>query len=141
MLNEFDPTLFGVITIALFALANMALTAVCLKRLNREKLKSAELYKRLNELGWDIKGLYDSSKGVGKRFQQQERRIVKLEDTQEQFTLKDPSYQTYQNALRMIRHGETVENISETSGLSKGEIELLSLLQKIHDDEPLQSTV
>ncbi|MDH5546481.1 MAG: DUF2802 domain-containing protein [Gammaproteobacteria bacterium] len=141
MLYEFNPILLGLAAVAILALSNMAITAIFLKRLAEEKMKNAEIYKRMNELSWDVKGLYDSSKGVGKRLQLIERRMSKLEEAQDQLTLKDPSYQTYQHAIRMIRDGATVESVSETSGLSKGEIELLSLLQKIHEDEPLQQTV
>lgn len=133
-----DPILITAI-LAVFVLANIAFTMICFRRLKQEKAKNAELYRRLNEVSWDVKGLYDSSKGVGNRLHSIERRTQALEETQEQFTLKDPSHQTYQNAMRMMNDGASVEKISESSGLSKGEIELLSLLRKIEGSDSLSS--
>jgi hypothetical protein len=131
--------LFLITALAVIVCANIAFTYISFKRLRQEKKKNADLFKRLNELSWDMKGIYDSSKGVGKRLRDLEIRCKQLAETQEQFTLKEPSHQTYQNAIRMIQSGDSVDKISETSGLSKGEIELLSLLRKIEDGEPLHN--
>lgn len=137
---EVNP-LFFIAMLGVFVFANIALTGILFQRLRQERGKNAELFKRLNELSWDIKGVYDSSKGVGKRLQALERRSKQLEEIQEQFTLKEPTHQTYQNAIRMIQSGDSIEKVSESSGLSKGEIELLSLLRKIEDNEPTRSEV
>jgi hypothetical protein len=135
---ELNP-LFYVAALAVVVLGNVAFTIISFKRLRLEKQKSAELFKRLNEVTWDMKGLYDSSKGMGKRLQGLERRSEQLAETQEQFTLKEPTHQTYQNAIRMIQSGDSVDKISESSGLSRGEIELLSLLRKIEDGESVRT--
>lgn len=140
LLLELDPLLLSAV-LGVFVLTNMAFTLILFQRLREERGKNAELFKRINEASWDIKGVYDSSKSIGKRLQALEKRSTQLAEAQEQFTLKEPTHQTYQNAIRMIQSGDSVEKVSESSGLSKGEIELLSLLRKIEENEPTRSDV
>ena len=85
----------------------------------------------------DVKGLFDSASGFAKRLHILEKRTRALEENQEQLTLKEPTQQTYQHAIRLLKEGQPIEKVVENSGLSRGELELLSLLRRIEDGESL----
>ena len=82
----------------------------------------------------DIKVLYESANNLGIRLKKQEQGTKVLKEQQEQLTLKEPNQQAYRNAILAIQNGETVNKISETSGLSLGEVELLKMFQKFNVD-------
>ena len=54
-----------------------------------------------------------------------------MEERQDQLSLKEPSEQAYSHSVRLIKSGVPVEQVIEQSGLSRGEVELLLLLNRI----------
>ena len=130
---------FMSVAVVVGLLANLVLTFMCMNRIgeNKQKTREGQLY--IQDSKNDVKALFDAVGGQGKRIMNLERRIKGLQEAQEQFTLKEPSHQTYQHALRLIKSGESLEQVAESSGLSRGEIELLSLLRKVEDGEPLHN--
>jgi small-conductance mechanosensitive channel len=83
----------------------------------------------------EIKALLSSAEGMGEKLQQMEHSMQLLARRQDDLTLKEPSQQVYTNAIRMVRHGDDVDTVMERNGLSRGEVELLQLLNGIHKDE------
>ncbi len=90
--------------------------------------------KHLLELAGDIKALYESGTTMGRRLKSLEYGAKMLKEEQEQLSLKEPSQQMYRNAVQLINSGESVNKISKSSGLSRGEVELLKLFQRIETE-------
>lgn len=101
-------------------------------KLRRVRGKQHSQKRLIRELKDDVRTLYESSSSLGNRLQSVEHNIKVLREQQEQLTLKEPSQQTYRNAIQAINKGESINKIVENCGLSRGEVELLSLLQKIN---------
>jgi len=76
----------------------------------------------------EIHALLSSAEGMGEKLNQLEQRLRQLEQRQDQISMKEPSEQIYSHALRMVRHGEDISTVMERSGISRGEAELLQLL-------------
>ena len=95
-----------------------------LKRVNRN------LRKRVHDLEDDVKTLYSTAATIGEKIKIMEKDNRILKEQQEQLSLKEPSQQSYKNAIQQIRNGDSIGKIVESSGLSMGEIELLRLLNE-----------
>ncbi|MDH5259449.1 MAG: DUF2802 domain-containing protein, partial [Gammaproteobacteria bacterium] len=84
----------------------------------------SEANKHLLELAGDVKALYESGATLGSKLKQLEYGSRLMKEEQEKLSLKEPSQQMYRNAVQQINNGESVIKISESSGLSRGEVEL-----------------
>ena len=89
--------------------------------------EQVEITKALQD---DVKVLYESANNLGVSVKKLEHGAKVLKEQQEQLTLKEPNQQAYRNAIQAIQNGETINKVSETSGLSRGEVELLKMFQK-----------
>ena len=78
----------------------------------------------------DVKALFESANNLGIALKKIQHGTQVLKEQQEQLTLKEPNQQAYRNAIQAIENGETINKVSETSGLSRGEVELLKMFQK-----------
>jgi len=116
----------------LFCSINIFATVGCYLKYLLLRKKYGVNKKRIRELEEDVKALYESASNLGEKVQRVQYDHRLLKDQQEKLSLQEPNRQTYQNAIQAIRNGESLNKISETSGLSKGELELLGLLQRIN---------
>ena len=80
----------------------------------------------------DVKVLYESANNLGVSIKKLEHGAKVLKEQQEQLTLKEPNQQAYRNAINAIENGEAISKIAETSGLSRGEVELLKMIQRFN---------
>ncbi|MDX1810883.1 MAG: DUF2802 domain-containing protein [Gammaproteobacteria bacterium] len=127
-MNFAEYTQWIVLGIGVFSLFNLLLVISSFSKIKRERTANAELQKRVGALEDDVKAIYDSVSNMGGKINtvMKDHRILK--DQQEQLTLKEPSQQSYKNAIQQLRNGDPINKIVESSGLSQGEIELLKLL-------------
>ncbi len=102
--------------------------------------EQAKITKALQD---DVKVLYESASNLGVSLKKLEHGSKVLKEQQEQLTLKEPNQQAYRNAIQAIQNGETINKVSETSGLSRGEVELLKMFQKfdVNTSEKKQEVV
>jgi len=96
------------------------------------RAKQQSFRRHTRDLEDDVNSLFASGTTLGNKIQELEKSLRILKEQQEQLTLKEPNQQTYRNAIHSINNGESINQISESSGLSRGEVELLTLLQKIN---------
>lgn len=123
-----DLVQWDILALGIFCLVNLGLVILFSSKLHKVKRSNLHLRKRIHNLEDDVKTLYSTASNIGEQFKivQKDNRILK--EQQEQLSLKEPSQQSYKNAIQQIRNGDSTSKIAETSGLSKGEIELLRLL-------------
>jgi len=119
---------WDILILGIIGLVNFALLMLFFSKTRRLKRSNISLRKRIHDLEDDVKVLYSTTLNIGEKFKsvQKDNRILK--EQQEQLSLKEPSQQSYKNAIQQIRNGDTTSKIVETSGLSLGEVELLRLL-------------
>jgi len=124
-----------------YCLFTFVLLMRCYKRLRKQKGHLHGHRRRIHELEDDVRALYDSGTTLGNKLQALEKSYRVLKEQQEKLSLKEPDQQTYRNAIQAIHNGEAINQVAESSGLSRGEVELLTLFQKANskDDHKAQS--
>lgn len=119
--------LIAVLSLCLFGFIYTSRAHAKSRLLNKRCNEQAKIIKSLQD---DIKVLYKSASNLGTGLKKLEHGAKVLKEQQEQLTLKEPNQQAYRNAIQAIQNGETINKVSETSGLSRGEVELLKMFQK-----------
>lgn len=125
-------TFYGVMAYCLFT---FILLMRCYKRLRKQKGHLQGHRRRIHDLEDDVRALYDSGTNLGNKLQALEKSYRVLNEQQEKLSLKEPDQQTYRNAIQAIHNGEEVNQVAESSGLSRGEVELLTLFQKANSKD------
>jgi len=123
-----------------FCILNLVFIFFYRNKLQAMQRSQLDANKHLLELAEDIKALYESGATLGGKVKGLEYGAKIMKQEQEQLSLKEPSQQMYRNAVQQINNGESINQISESSGLSRGEVELLKLFQKI-DTETKNSSI
>lgn len=129
---------WGIYAIAAYCLLNFMVLARFMSRLRKQKAKIHSQKRRIHDLEDDVRSLYDSGTTLGSKIHSLEKAYRVLKEQQEKLTLKEPSQQAYRNAIKAIHNGEALSQIAESSGLSRGEVELLKLFQKNTDSPALK---
>ena len=125
---------FILLTLACICIINFVMLLKNSSKFRHQKAKVHAQKQRIHELEDDVKAIFESAVTFGNKLQSLEQSNRVLKEQQEQLLLKEPNQQTYRNAIHAIHNGDTVNEIAESSGLSRGEVELLKLLQKINID-------
>jgi len=63
-------------------------------------------------------------------------RLRHIEGRIDQLSLKEPAQQTYRHAVKLVKSGACINEVVESCGLSRGEAELIMLLNKMGTSEP-----
>ncbi|MDH5229331.1 MAG: DUF2802 domain-containing protein [Gammaproteobacteria bacterium] len=129
-----------VVALTLFAFTgiNGLIVFWLIARNRRFEKKITRQYEQIRD---DNKILFDAEARMGEKLHRMEKQLRFLNDRQDQFSLKEPSEQTYQYALRLMREGKNDKTIIEESGLGQGELDLLKRMQKVKKTQTLQTVV
>ncbi len=130
-MQAIDQASTEVIILSMFLLLNLGYCGYIQFKMVRLQNEKNQMLAGLEDVRKNIKALFDSARGVGNRLQSVERRTGVIEDQQEELTLKEPSHLSYENAIRLVKNGESLDKVVESSGLSRGEVELLTLLSRV----------
>ncbi|MDH3326673.1 MAG: DUF2802 domain-containing protein [Gammaproteobacteria bacterium] len=128
---------WDIITLSVFCIMNFVFIIRSKNRFQALEESQIQLNAHLLELAGDVKALYESGTNLGGKLKSLEYGSKMLKEEQEKLSLKEPSQQMYRNAVQQINNGESVNKISESSGLSRGEVELLKLFQKINTESKI----
>ena len=141
-LNVLENLRWDVVGLGIFFIVNLIFAVSYQNKLRILQQTQSDANKHLLELAGDVKALYESGTTLGAKVKSLEFGAKIMKEEQEKLSLKDPDQQMYRNAVQQINNGESVVSISENSGLSRGEIELLKLFQKIDtESKPEKSNV
>ncbi len=131
---------WDLIALVTYGLVSLVLLVRCYSRLRKQKGQLHSQRRRIHALEDDIRSLYDSGTTLGNKIQYLEQGCRVLKEQQEKLSLKAPDQQTYRNAIQAIHNGESPKRVADNSGLSRGEVELLTLLQKINRNDSEKKT-
>lgn len=118
------------------ALVSTALVAVlmgiiCLmlvRRLRRTEHRLVDIQTLLEQSQSDVAALCTGAVGVARRINRIEGKLRIQNERQDQLELHEPNHQVYGQAVRMARKGADLDELVSTCGLSRGEAELIVLL-------------
>lgn len=126
---------WGIYSVAAYCLVTTVLLGRLYKRLRKQKGHLNGHRRRIHDLEDDVRSLYDSGTMMGNKVLALEKICRVLKEQQEKLSLKEPDQQTYRNAIQSIQNGESLNQVADSSGLSRGEVELLTLFQKANGKE------
>lgn len=116
------------ITVSLVALLFALVSQLQLRTL-RGRLQALE------RIEVDVRGMHDEigalcsgAAGVGTRLTKLEQRLRSQGERQDQLDLRTSGERPYQQAGKLVRNGATVEELMETCGLTRGEAELIYMM-------------
>jgi len=139
-LNIMEYLRWDIVALGGFCIINLIFAIYSQNKVQALQNAQFEMNKHLLELAGDVKALYESGTTLGNKVKSLEYGSKILKEEQEKLSLKEPSQQMYRNAVQQIHNGESVNEISDSSGLSRGEVELLKLFQKINSEVHSEST-
>lgn len=138
-MSFFEIVHLDILAIGIFCLVNLALVLACYVTINKMKRGQRAQRRRIHNSEDDLKALFEAANSVGDKLLEVQQEIKFLKEQQEKLTLKEPSEQAYRNAIQALKSGESTSKVAENSGLSRGEVELLKLLQNA-DQNPSAKT-
>ncbi len=100
---------------------------------------SRQRNRAVDALSGDVRALFDSAVGLGERLNNVERQLRAIEERQDQIDLKEPSYQSYGQAIRLVKNGADVDQLIANCDITRGEAELIAMFHRMaHNDETEQ---
>ncbi len=125
---------------AALALACTVLGVVCYRlqqRLRQEVEAQAERDavrdQKLKDLGRRLEAYLEGSVRMGEELHELRRVVAPLPDKLNQIEQRDPSSLSFTQAARLVGLGASVEDLTQSCGLTKAEAELVSKLHQSKD--------
>ncbi len=117
-------TLLSAVTV--IGLGGLLISAMSWSRLRR---RNQRLGRRILQLEQEVRALSAGSIGVGQRLAGVAQELQAALERQAELENRDPGQLPYRQAARLVGLGAGIEDLMESCGLSRGEAELLNLLQ------------
>ncbi len=123
-----------ILVLGLLCVMNLALCGVLAGRLRRLGRLLEQQQRRQEETATDVRALCAGAAGLSDRIQQIERRSMRISHRQEQLEQFGQRSRPYEQAVRLARKGSDVEELVTVCGLSKGEAELITMMQRLQEE-------
>jgi hypothetical protein len=128
--------LFAVLLVAVLLLG-MGLAGACvwfsrqLRETNeRQRERDAMYERRIKELNRRLDTYLTGSVQMGEELQELRRVVAPIPEKLNQIEQRDPSSLSFTQAARLAGMGATVDELTQSCGLSQGEAELISKMQQ-----------
>jgi hypothetical protein len=91
---------------------------------------SRDLRERLKQVEQEIGALCSASMGAGEHVVRLEQQVQRIVERQNQIDMRVNLERPYSQASQLVTRGADIEELVETCGLSRGEAELLVMMQR-----------
>jgi TolA-binding protein len=89
-----------------------------------------ELQRRIQSLEQELRALCSASVGAGEHVVKLEQQVQRITERQDQIELRASSDRPYDQASQLVNKGADIEDLMESCGLTRGEAELLVMMQR-----------
>jgi hypothetical protein len=89
-----------------------------------------DLRERLKQIEQEIGALCSASMGAGEHVVRLEQQVQRIVERQNQIDMRINLERPYSQASQLVTRGADIEELVETCGLSRGEAELLVMMQR-----------
>jgi hypothetical protein len=89
-----------------------------------------ELQRRIHSLEQELRALCSASIGAGDHVVRLEQQVQRITERQDQLELRASGDRPYDQASQLINKGADPEDLMESCGLTRGEAELLVMMQR-----------
>ena len=136
ILEEWSMTIMLSVTATLVLLVMMS--QVSLFRMRR-RLRAQQVL--VDNVANDIRALFSGAVGEGNRIHKLEARTRRIVERQEQMENSKNSERPYEQAIRMVQKGSSVEDLISVCNLSKGEADLIMMVHGRKDENDTASHI
>lgn len=91
---------------------------------------SRNLRERLQQIEQEIGALCSASMGAGEHVVRLEQQVQRIVERQNQLDMRVNVERPYSRATQLVTHGADIDELVETCGLTRGEAELLVMMQR-----------
>ncbi|QIB52675.1 MULTISPECIES: DUF2802 domain-containing protein [Pseudomonas] len=121
--------------LGLLIAALAALTLAYRRLARRLDEQDAAQQQRVEQLLKDISGYQQGTIGMGEELFALRDQLKRIEDKQQRFEQQDPQSMPYNQAARLVGLGASIEDVTQSCGLSKAEAELVARLHAARQDK------
>jgi len=89
-----------------------------------------ELQRRIQSLEQELGALCSASVGAGEHVVKLEQQVQRITERQDQLELRSTSARPYDQASQLVNKGANIEELMDSCGLTRGEAELLVMMQR-----------
>lgn len=86
--------------------------------------------KKINQLNEEINALLSCSRGISERLHTHQYQFQNITDRQDKLEISEPANAGYKQAIALFNRGASEDEMLSTCDLSRGEINLITHLQK-----------
>lgn len=104
--------------------------AVLVISTNQLRKKTLHQYQRINQLNGEINALLSCSRGISAKLHASQNQFRSITARQDKLEVGEPGSSSYKQAIALFNRGATEDEMLRTCDLSRGEINLLTHLQK-----------
>ncbi|MCW3150330.1 DUF2802 domain-containing protein [Stutzerimonas stutzeri] len=126
-----------VASVVALAVGCLGLLGFCLWLLKQQRLQAQEQNRRgairdrrIKELAQQLDVYFDGSVRMGERLDELNRLVAPLPDKLAQLEQRDPNNFSFSQAAKLVGMGASVDDLTQSCGLSQSEAELMSKLHK-----------
>ncbi|NOY66356.1 MAG: DUF2802 domain-containing protein [Gammaproteobacteria bacterium] len=120
----------GLFATTLFMLALFVIDQVRLSRMRKKLASQSGLIEILKN---DVRALFSGSVGEDSRIYKLEQRLRRMKERQEQLENSKHAERPYEQAIRMVQKGSSIEDLMSVCNLSKGEADLIVMMHRDKD--------
>ena len=100
------------------------------ERLAKDVNTQQELQRRIRSLEQEMGALCSASVGAGEHVVKLEQQVQRITERQDQLELRATSDRPYTQANQLVNKGADIEDLMDSCGLTRGEAELLVMMQR-----------
>lgn len=126
-----------VASVVALAVGCLGLLGFCMWLLKQQRLQAQEQNRRdairdrrIKELAQQLDVYFDGSVRMGERLDELNRLVAPLPDKLAQLEQRDPNNFSFSQAAKLVGMGASVDDLTQSCGLSQSEAELMSKLHK-----------
>ena len=116
------------------AIAGFVLQSLALIRVKHSQQEQAENYRdcrqRLTQVEQELAALCTASVGAGDHVVKLEQQVKRIIERQNMLELRASNDRPYAQASQLVHKGADIEELVDTCGLTRGEAELLVMMQR-----------
>lgn len=107
-----------------FVVVMLMISTVRLRKQTRDQ------HQQLNQLNGELNALLSCSRGISERLNSHQHQFQNIAERQDKLEVAEPGHSGYKQAIALFNRGASEDEMLSTCDLSRGEINLITHLQK-----------
>jgi uncharacterized protein DUF2802 len=96
----------------------------------RQRKQTHNQHRQINQLNGELNALLSCSRGISERLHTHQHQFQNITERQDKLEVAEPGHSGYKQAIALFNRGASEDEMLSTCDLSRGEINLITHLQK-----------